>query len=88
MPTCLSTYFFNGRLHVQVGSGSVITGIWPPGSGFIIQDYRSADPDPKEIFTDPEHCLPFLLLTILLGCPMIVVNNTIVVQAGLTILSL
>ncbi len=26
----------------------------PPGSGSIIQDYESADPDPKEIVTDPQ----------------------------------
>ncbi len=28
---------------------------WPPGSRSIIQDYGSANPDPKEIFTDPQH---------------------------------
>jgi len=28
--------------------GSVIN--WPPGSVSVIQDYGSADPDPKEIF--------------------------------------
>jgi len=35
--------------------GSVIK--WPLRTEFrsLIQDYRSADPDPKEIFTDPEH---------------------------------
>jgi hypothetical protein len=27
---------------------------WPPGSGSVIIDYGSADP--KEIFTDPQHC--------------------------------
>ena len=26
----------------------------PPGSGSIIQDNESADPDPKEIVTDPQ----------------------------------
>jgi hypothetical protein len=31
-------------------AGSVIN--WPPGSGSLIQDYGSADPDPKEIFTN------------------------------------
>ena len=35
-------------------AGSVIN--WPTGSGSVIQIYGSADPDPKEIFTDPEHC--------------------------------
>ena len=24
--------------------------IWPPGSGSVIQDYETADPDPEEIF--------------------------------------
>jgi hypothetical protein len=34
-------------------SGSVIDS--PPGSrsGYVSQKYGSADPDPKEIFTDP-----------------------------------
>ncbi len=27
---------------------------WSPGSGSIIQDYAPADPDPKEIFKDPQ----------------------------------
>ncbi len=31
--------------------GSVIN--WPPRSGSVIQDYRSPDPDPKEILMDP-----------------------------------
>ncbi len=35
--------------------GSVINR--PPGSGSVSQDYGSADPDLKEIFTDPQHCL-------------------------------
>jgi hypothetical protein len=29
---------------------------WPHGPESIIQDYGSADPDPKEIITDPRHC--------------------------------
>jgi hypothetical protein len=28
---------------------------WFPGSGSLIQDYGSADPDPKDLFTDPQH---------------------------------
>jgi hypothetical protein len=34
-------------------NGSVI--IWPPGYGSVIQDYGSADLDPKEIVTVPQH---------------------------------
>jgi hypothetical protein len=41
---------------------SILTTNWPPGSefvmlnyGFVIQDYGSADPDPKEIFTDAQN---------------------------------
>jgi hypothetical protein len=36
--------------------GSVIN--WPLGSGPgpVSQDYGSVDPDPKEIFTAPQHC--------------------------------
>jgi hypothetical protein len=30
--------------------GSIIN--WPSGFGSVIQDYGSADPDPKEIFID------------------------------------
>jgi hypothetical protein len=34
----------------------------PPGSGYVDQDYNSANPDPEKIFTDPNtdslaHCL-------------------------------
>jgi hypothetical protein len=29
------------------------------GSESVIQDYGSADPDPKELFTDPQHCFPY-----------------------------
>jgi|LakMenEpi03Aug12_release.lakeMendotaPanAssembly.Ray.scaffolds.fasta_scaffold466898_1 hypothetical protein len=32
--------------------GSVIN--WPPGSEYVIKDYGSADPDPKEVLTDPQ----------------------------------
>ncbi len=39
------TYFFNGQKNVQVRPGSVITCNWPSGSGSIIQDYGSVDPD-------------------------------------------
>ncbi len=28
---------------------------WPPGSGAVIQDYGSKDPDTKEIITYPQH---------------------------------
>jgi hypothetical protein len=28
-----------------------------PKSGSVIQNYGSANPDPKEIFTDPQYCL-------------------------------
>ncbi len=33
---------------------------WPPGHGSVIRIFRSADldPDPKELFTDPEQCIP------------------------------
>ncbi len=34
-------------------AGSVIN--WSSGSGSVIHDFRSADPDRKEIFTDPQH---------------------------------
>jgi hypothetical protein len=36
-------------------SGSVIN--WPPvsGSWYVIPDYGSADPDPKEFFTNSQH---------------------------------
>jgi hypothetical protein len=30
---------------------------WPPRSGTGIQDYRSKDTDPKEIFTDSHHSM-------------------------------
>ncbi len=43
--TYLKTYFFNGQKNVQGESGSVI------------QDYESVDLDPKEIVTDPQHCM-------------------------------
>ncbi len=26
-----------------------------PGSGSVIQDNRSANPDPKQLFADPQH---------------------------------
>jgi hypothetical protein len=35
--------------------GSLIN--WSPGSGLLIQDYGSADPEPREIFADPQYCL-------------------------------
>ncbi len=47
--TYLKTYFFNGQKNVQRRSGSVI------------QDYESADSNPKEILTDPQHWLSVLL---------------------------
>jgi len=28
---------------------------WPPGYKPVIMNYRFADPDPKEIFTHPQH---------------------------------
>ncbi len=37
----------------QGGSGSVIN--WHHGSGSVIQDYGSKDPDPKEITAAPQH---------------------------------
>ncbi len=39
--------FFNGHINVQVGL------IWPSVS--VIQDSGSSDPDPKKVFTDPQH---------------------------------
>jgi hypothetical protein len=41
--------FDNKSIPARSGSGSIIG--WPPGS--VIQDYGSANPDPKEIFADP-----------------------------------
>jgi len=50
---------FINLLNIQVGCESgwirFVIG-WPPGSGFVVQYYGSADLDPKEIFTDPQHC--------------------------------
>ncbi len=46
-------YYFNGQNNFKVGSGSIF--YWLPGSGSIIQDNESGDPDPCEMFTDPEH---------------------------------
>jgi len=37
---------------VPVKSGYVID--WHPGSGSVTQDFKFVDPDPKEIFADPE----------------------------------
>jgi hypothetical protein len=48
--------FFNRHKSIPVRSGSGSIFGWPPGS--LIQDYESANPDPKEIFADPQHCLP------------------------------
>ncbi len=28
---------------------------WPPGSGSVIQNYGTKNPDPKTIFTEPPH---------------------------------
>ncbi len=48
--------FFQWAQNLQDPAGSVIN--WPPrtGSGSVSQDYGSADPDPSEIFMDPQHC--------------------------------
>ncbi len=43
-PTYLITYFFQCPQNVRIVSWSVI------------QDFGSADPDPKEILTDPQYC--------------------------------
>jgi hypothetical protein len=43
-------------INVQVGSGSGLIINLSPGSGSTNQDYGSVDPDPQEIFTDPENC--------------------------------
>ncbi len=43
------------KKNAQVGSRSRYVITCPSGSGSIIQDYGSVDPDPKEIFTNPEH---------------------------------
>ncbi len=37
-------------------TGSVISRT--PVSWPVLQDYGSADPDPKEVFADPQHCFP------------------------------
>jgi hypothetical protein len=52
--------FVNENKNVQVASGS--GGIRKELASRIqirirIQDYGSADPDQKEIFTDPQHCI-------------------------------
>ncbi len=46
--------FYNDHKNGSVGSGSVIN--CPPGagSGTLILDYGSADPDPNKIVTDPK----------------------------------
>jgi hypothetical protein len=56
----LDSFFIIGHINAQVRSGyrsesagSIIN--WPPGSGSKRQDFASADSDPKEIFTDPQH---------------------------------
>jgi hypothetical protein len=44
---------------VQVGSGSGSVINWPldlVSDPYLSQDYGSADPDPREIFRDPQHC--------------------------------
>ncbi len=48
----------------KVKVGFVIN--WPPGSGSVIQEtgYNSADPDPGEIFTDPNTASLVLCLQI------------------------
>jgi hypothetical protein len=58
----LTTYFFSvgtkmSRLDPDP-AGSVFN--WPPGSVSVSQDYGCSDPEPdqKEIFTDPQNCLP------------------------------
>ncbi len=43
-----------GGIRIGHPAGSVIN--WPSGSGSVSQDYGSGDPDPKKIFTDPQHC--------------------------------
>jgi hypothetical protein len=51
----VSRYLFNHK-NFQVGSGSgQVCNKWPPRHGSIIQDYGSTDPDPQEIFTDPQN---------------------------------
>jgi hypothetical protein len=44
-----------------------------PGSGSVIQDYRSGDLDPKEIFTDLQHCflLPCWLIFLCTVMPIV-----------------
>ncbi len=55
--------FFNSHKNVQAISGScrIRTYLinWPTGVGSVIQDNQFADPDPKEIFTDPQHWIPY-----------------------------
>ncbi len=44
------------RIRNSVGTDPDLAGFainWTPGS--VVQDYGSADPDPKEIFTDPQY---------------------------------
>jgi hypothetical protein len=33
---------------------------WPPGSESVNHDYESEDPNPKEIFTNPQHWLSLI----------------------------
>jgi hypothetical protein len=48
-------FFINGLKNVQGGFEFVRNRLPGSGSGSVIQDYGSADLDPKEIFTDPQH---------------------------------
>jgi hypothetical protein len=50
----LQHIFLNGYKNVHPGPDRSLNNL-PPGSGSVPQDYGSADPDPKEIFTDQQH---------------------------------
>jgi hypothetical protein len=46
-------YIFYHLAQKYPGRTYIHNQFWLPGSG--CQDYSSANPDPKEIFTDPQH---------------------------------
>ena len=57
--------FFFVRKNVNFGSDQYRYGNnWPPisRSGSAIKNYGSADPDPKEIFTDPQQCCQSIII--------------------------
>jgi hypothetical protein len=57
--THATTQFFNGPKIVRLDPGQVRSLVInrPSVSVLVFQIYKSADPDPYEIFRDPKHCL-------------------------------